>query len=377
MLGEHCYACGQPTKGLVRHFSSIVGDFVDSVLGFDSRTVRTVGPLLFQPGRLTQEYFHGHRVRYTSPVRLFFFLCIAAIFAVKLSVGGLSIDPDRARTGISSAETAAEVEAARKEIIGQLEQARLEIPAVPGARAGVDAGIRAVEDEATRRLAWIKARDAAISRGESAPEFQPGGAASSSDAPPEPDTRRRGSIRFGNEVWHPETNPVTISWLPDSANARLNELLRRAELNSERVVANPKLLVDAFMEALPPTLFLLLPLFALMLKLFYLFKRRLYMEHLIVALHSHAFLCAAVLALTGLDALQGLASAGGWMHSMFGWGELAVVVWIPIYLLLMQKHVYHQGWMMTVIKYFLLGNLYLMLLSVGATLNLAFSVVVL
>ena len=27
LLGEFCYACGQPVKGLVRHFSSIVGDF--------------------------------------------------------------------------------------------------------------------------------------------------------------------------------------------------------------------------------------------------------------------------------------------------------------------------------------------------------------
>src|SRR5690606_12137510 len=37
LLGPHCHACGQPTKGLVRHFSSIVGDFFDSVFDLDSR----------------------------------------------------------------------------------------------------------------------------------------------------------------------------------------------------------------------------------------------------------------------------------------------------------------------------------------------------
>ena len=45
LLGEHCYACGQPVKGLVRHFSSLVGDVLDSVFEWDSRTPRTLWPL--------------------------------------------------------------------------------------------------------------------------------------------------------------------------------------------------------------------------------------------------------------------------------------------------------------------------------------------
>ncbi|MGH8500562.1 MAG: hypothetical protein ACRERV_17375, partial [Methylococcales bacterium] len=56
LLGETCYQCGQPTKGLVRQFSSIMGDFLDTVLNIDSRVFRTIGPLLFKPGYLTQEY---------------------------------------------------------------------------------------------------------------------------------------------------------------------------------------------------------------------------------------------------------------------------------------------------------------------------------
>lgn len=50
MLGEHCYRCGQPVKGLVRHFGSILGGFLDSVFDFDSRTLRTLGPLFYWPG---------------------------------------------------------------------------------------------------------------------------------------------------------------------------------------------------------------------------------------------------------------------------------------------------------------------------------------
>jgi len=56
LLGEHCYRCGQPVKGLVRHFSSILGDFFDSVFDsvfeLDGRIWRTLPPLLLRPGFL-------------------------------------------------------------------------------------------------------------------------------------------------------------------------------------------------------------------------------------------------------------------------------------------------------------------------------------
>ena len=84
--GEHCYACGQPTKGLVRHFPSIVGDFVDTVFDIDGRIWRTLWPLLLRPGHLTLEYLRGHRVRFVSPVRLFVFLSVLAFLAMQWSI---------------------------------------------------------------------------------------------------------------------------------------------------------------------------------------------------------------------------------------------------------------------------------------------------
>src|SRR3546814_7156605 len=61
---------------------------------------------------------------------------------------------------------------------------------------------------------------------------------------------------------------------------------------------------NAYLGAMPATLFVLLPVFALMLKVAYIFKRRLYMEHLLVALHSHAFLCLTLLLVFLTMALQ-------------------------------------------------------------------------
>lgn len=126
---------------------------------------------------------------------------------------------------------------------------------------------------------------------------------------------------------------------------------------------------------MPATLFVLLPLFALLLKFAYLLKRRLYMEHLIVALHSHSFLCASLLLILLLDALAAWAAGLPWLSRPIGWLEAVLIAWMPAYLLLMQKRVYRQGWFFTLFKFGLLGTCYLFLLSVGAGVNLMISLV--
>jgi hypothetical protein len=405
LLGEHCYACGQPVKGLVRHFSSIIGDFLDSVFNFDTRTLRTLGPLLFKPGHLSNEYFYGHRVRYVSPVRLFFFLCIAAFFAAKLAV---DIDLDGGagarNSAIAKAESVADATRLRDEALTEMRAARERIPDTPGARVGMDVAIAAVETEAKQRIAWLTARDEALARGESPPPYRAnivqfdlgegevegaGEGEGDDESEGKDESRSEGKsknagggmqvrnsgLSFNGKPWDPVENPIVVDWLSERGNAWLNQLAGRARGNIERIQERPALLVDAFIEALPQMLFVLLPVFALMLKLLYLFKRRLYMEHLIVTLHSHAFLCAALLLLIGFGVLRDQTGGSGFWYATLGWLEVALAIWMPAYLLVMQKRIYRQGWIMTVLKYAVLGLIYVVLLSIGAAINLAVTVV--
>src|SRR5579875_2310761 len=86
LYGKYCYACGQPTHGLVRHFGSVLADVTDSVFNIDERVFKTLLPLYLRPGKLTLDYFAGKRARYVTPFRLVFFLAIVAFFAVQLTV---------------------------------------------------------------------------------------------------------------------------------------------------------------------------------------------------------------------------------------------------------------------------------------------------
>ena len=192
LLGEHCYACGQPVKGLVRQFGSILGDFLDSVFDLDSRLLRTLGPLVFKPGQLSLEYFSGHRVRYVSPVRLFVFLCITAFLAVQWTT-----EPEVSFGGqdIKTAVSIEEVEAGREMLRTQLNQTLQDMGADNPGAAGVRAGLAAVEQEAETRIAWLRHRDAELAAGR--------------PAPPDPAIEET-TISFGDEPWDPQTNPVAL-----------------------------------------------------------------------------------------------------------------------------------------------------------------------
>ncbi|WP_346838662.1 DUF3667 domain-containing protein [Microbulbifer sp. SAOS-129_SWC] len=366
MLGPHCYACGQPEKGLVRHFSHIVGDFFDTVFALDSRIVHTLWPLLTRPGFLTLEYLAGRRVRYVSPVRLFVFLCLLAFFVAQLSTdwevgigtGRDAPTEDSVRGDMERATSVEEVQRIRAQALAELEKSRKDSANVPG----LDDALRGVEQivnkSARVRIAELGGADTGT-----------GDAAVGESGTESKGEEQDCLIGAGAGCWSPEQP----AWLPGDWGAMKFSHLSR---NIKRVEEDPNLFKDALFGAIPSTLFVLLPIFTLLLCGLYLFKRRLYMEHLIVALHSHAFLCLALLlALLLEDITPWLAAqlplAGMLCSLLFA----ALLCWMPLYLLLMQKRVYGQGWPMTLLKFFTLGIAYAILLGVGAALTALFSLV--
>lgn len=168
--------------------------------------------------------------------------------------------------------------------------------------------------------------------------------------------------------------PLRAAWLPGFANNWLNDTIEHArnnlhEMNSGNAAAAKaaaRRLMDGVFAVAPQVLFVLLPVFALLLKVFYVFKRRMYMEHLIVAMHSHAFIMLSLLVLVALDLLRGWATPHvGWLGSLLGLLYAAAWLWMLAYLLLMQKRVYRQGWFMTSLKYACIGICYSMLIGMG------------
>jgi hypothetical protein len=282
-------------------------------------------------------------------VRLFFFLAIITFFLAQLTTSDFGKDAIRVDGGndsIGSATTVADVERERDARLAELAQAKKEMAGTPAAAGitGIEAGETAVRATALERIRQLRDAEA---RGQ---------------APPEP-IQDNINFNINGKRWDAQKNPLD-TWAPSFVDRWLNAQVARGNSNIKRLKQDPSAFKDAVLSAVPTTLFVLVPVFALMLKVAYFFRRRLYMEHVVVALHSHAFLCLALLLVLLVRALEGwVAPNPGALASVFGWIEGLLILWMPVYLLLMQKRVYAQGWPMTLLKYFLLGTCYTVLLS--------------
>ncbi|HEY7872991.1 MAG TPA: DUF3667 domain-containing protein [Rudaea sp.] len=364
--GEYCHVCGQPVKGMIRPLSGMLHDVADTIFNIDSRIFHTLLPLYFRPGFLTREYFAGRRTRYVTPFRLYFFLSILAFFTIQFTLGESHLGKymvnfdDGDTPGISSAMTPQEVIARRDEALVKLQSAKTITGALIGATptpsevqkkidAKMEKGAAKVRKEADARLAYLQKVADAKAKGEA--------------PPPDPDIE---TLSFNDKPWDAKTNPLRVGWLPDFANARLNAAIEHAKDNIPRIRKDPTLLIAGALGVLPQVLFVLMPLFALLLKIFYIFKRRLYMEHLIVALHSHAFvfLSLFLFTLAGFAHSWALTSATV-LAPMLGLLLFAMGWWIPIYLFIMQKRVYGQGWFFTTVKFCAIGICYTIMISIG------------
>lgn len=398
LQGAYCHLCGQSVHNPIRHAGHALEEVFESFWHLDGRVFRTVRDLVV-PGRVAANYIAGHRARYIAPLRLFVVLTLLTFFigqftvvfgpgAIQLDtdgsgVSGPGVDAELAQS-INRAQTPAKVERLRDDALAELEQARAQVEGlpIPGPEPALLAASIAINGMAGNRIAQLR-REAAsgVTAGAGAaakPTATPAVAAAApptagatsaeaaGSSPGGPD-QGFGTVSFNGQPWDPVANPLTVSWWPDYANAWLNRLVARGKDNLPRIRQDPELFKQALMGAVPSALLVLVPVFALLLKLGYIGTGRGYLEHLVVALYSHAFLVLGLLAMFVLVGLsRWFAPQAGAAGTLIGLAEGLLWCWMAIYLLLMQKRVYRQGWPMTAFKYFLMGNLYLVLVVTAA-----------
>jgi hypothetical protein len=338
LQGPFCHYCGQPDKRLIRFFPVLIREFFEDFLELDTRFTRTMKPLLFQPGRLSRDYLDGRRFRYTTPMRLFifssmlFFILAATLASNAIEVGDVRFNGND-DFDIATLQENPELAEALSEADWEKVEEEVE------------------KQKALAAEAWAEARD--------------------NSAPDEPDEPEDNDLhfQFNDEEWDRETNPLIIPILPDSINDWINDEIEKSPQKAEEIEQNPNLIIDKVFELLPATMFIMLPFVALLLKFWYLFAKKYYVEHLIHALHNHAFLFV-VLTITLLNnALidwRDPAGESAFWQSM-SWINVAIYIWIPIYLLISLRTVYGQNWILTIFKYGAIGISYFVLLTFVTT----------
>jgi Protein of unknown function (DUF3667) len=145
-----------------------------------------------------------------------------------------------------------------------------------------------------------------------------------------------------------ESGWLNVGW--NTGNPTLDAMMRQRQERLNRMEPREALreVTSGFLEHVPQMMFLMLPVFAAMLKVLYARRKRYYVEHFVFALHLHsfAFLSFVVMLVARVPAVASV-----------------LTLWIFLYVFLAMKRVYGQGWMMTLLKYGVLGISYFVLMS--------------
>lgn len=81
---NYCAYCGQENTDSNVTFSTLVGDFFNNYISFDSKIFRSLGPFLVKPGFLTNQYNIGKRNSFVHPLRLYFVISLFYFFVLSL-----------------------------------------------------------------------------------------------------------------------------------------------------------------------------------------------------------------------------------------------------------------------------------------------------
>lgn len=393
--GPFCGMCGQPERSVIRFFGSVIYHFLDDIIGWDTRASRTFVPLMFRPGFLTNEYLGGRRVHYVPPLRLYFIVSILFFLVLQFSTDDSVKELVQVQQGNSEQinKVIGELDALKGKmsqpdyVSNSSDAERLEqlIEKKQNAIAGLKKSITDLED----KIEEIKQRQAkpdydddpadAIQLAAFAATVN--GLRNSLDSVTkdvEQSADKQSSKFVGVEISDNKKADVSVDFgdgfwfLSDEQNKRLIAFGDQMEIKAKeafRKDAGP--LIKQVLGVLPHTMFVLLPIFAFLLKILYFFSKRYYMEHLMVALHSHAFIFINLIIIAILATVQEwLIGSYRDVAEIVEYLLVGFVIWIPIYLFIMQKRVYKQGVFFTLVKFGLVGFSYIMLL--GITIAVAF-----
>jgi hypothetical protein len=84
LQGRYCHRCGQDSLHTIRFFGEVLLDLLSTFFSYDSKANRSLQPLLFKPGFLSNEYIAGRRQRYLSPFRLYLFASVVCFLTLSL-----------------------------------------------------------------------------------------------------------------------------------------------------------------------------------------------------------------------------------------------------------------------------------------------------
>lgn len=355
---QFCPRCGQKVDRNDLRIGAVLSEFFENYLSLDSRLGRTLVPFFFKPGYLSERFVNGVRRNYANPFRLYIFTSIFFFFCLNAN-----IDPDQVSRPIVnvSEDQLSHFTDLNKEEREELEKklSSKEITALNQSDKETFKEALLAQKTLNRKrilkslndsLADILTinRDSLIQESNAGISFN----ASSDD--------QNFNIDFDLEEIEPymDDPAYTDEMLYDSLRqgkevSTFDEIIAKRMIKVQR--AEKGEVSRQILGNLSLAMFILLPLFAFFMKLFYWRRNKFYVAHLIQAvyLQSFAFL------------LFGLAFMMRWLDlvdkaGMINLFKIAALIF-AVYFIASFRRIYRQNWFKLLVKSFLLFGTYIIL----------------
>ena len=312
---RYCSRCGQENIEVKESFGHLFKHFFEDITHFDSKLFITLKDLIIKPGFLTREYLEGRRVKYLHPIKMYVFISFI-YFLAALSTAHFEERVEKAMSDHAALTT-------KKEIAKNLNN-MLSINSNDPKRDKI-------KDSTIHQVIKVNKLD-------SLDNFT--------------DFVLIGNVNFRTAKEYDSIQNL----LPrkQKENTLKSWFYHRNVEKVERYGAEGTILQTMIrtQHIIPKMMFVFLPLFALLMKLFYDRKKYLYVDHAIFSLHFHSFFFLLLL-------LIQLTSKA--IHIS---GNLEAIPGI-IYLSIALKTTYHDSYIKSLFKSLGLAFLYTIVIGIG------------
>lgn len=344
IVEEHfCPHCGQENIVVKEDAFHMVSHAIADYFHFEHKFFGTLRPLLLKPGQLTKEYVAGKRVSFIHPIRLYIFVSIV-FFLFILSRGDKEKEEKNHKKEASVALTAKQQDSLKKDKLKEVEEAMKYVPVKDGVRDSV-----------------LKAAKKGIETGKDTDETI--------------DLVTGKKKKWGATNW--ATKDTTVAdyekhqqALPkDKRDGFVKHYFVRRSIELNQYDDPEKKFTEDLLHNIPKMMFLLLPMFALILKLVYINKNKYYYEHLIYSFHLHSAIFLSVLITMLLKWLF------GFVFDISGWLNFFCTIYIIWYVYRSLRTFYNSTRWVTALKIFFLSFCYSIVFTISFLIIIAFSFV--
>ncbi len=349
-----CPRCGQSNSDNNVTFTTLIKEFIDNYLGIDSKMAHSALPFLTKPGNLTNRFQEGKIKHFIHPIRLYFVMSLIYFFTISFLLSSFDLRSFEGESSRFSGTVDLE-DLVKKDRWKSLSDS-VKLSFVPDslvnryddfldfndfyAKVGEEFGENFLKDtdlrvrnvnlpqsskENTVDRYHRLARDRRIS-----------------------DKAFMDSLSGGGNNFN-----IGGGFLDESQDAHVAKQVRKIFENDQGFKA-------FVLGNLPLMMFILIPLFAGVLKFIYVRRKHLYIKHVVHALHVHSF--AYFMYALALLIIFKIITPGNFPNmNIEAWrGILSGVFFIGVstYVYASFLKVYKQGWFKTLIKFNIVGFTY-------------------